>query len=430
LATFKVKDFGARGDGTTLDTQAIQAAIAEAAKTGGTVFFDPGVYLTGALFLKSGITFRVGQGVRLRGSPDLAQYPLVQTRVAGIEMQWPAGLLNVYREKDVQIVGEGVIDGDGKVFWDSYWNLRRRYDPKGLRWAADYDCKRPRLIHIYESSDVVLKGPQLMRAGFWTVHVCYSQDVTIADVVIRNNEGGRGPSTDGIDIDSSRKVVVERADIACNDDALCIKAGRDSDGLRVARPTEDVVIRDCIVRDAAAGITFGSETSGGFRNIEVSGIKVFHPTPLGIFFKSAHTRGGVITNIHIHHVQTFDVPTIFRVNLNWNPTYSYAEIPKGIQEVPPYWKVLATPVPKEKGLARLRDVYVHDVVATGAKQAFDVAAYPEAPLRNFRFERLDWEAQAAGRIAHAQSWNFQNTKILTLDGKPVTVEASSDVTGL
>jgi len=430
LRSFKANDFGAKGDGITLDTQSIQTAIDAAATAGGTVCFARGVYLTGSLFVKSGVTILLDKDVCLRGSNDLAHYPLVRTRVAGIEMIWPAGLLNVYREKDVRIAGDGVIDGDGKVFWDSYWNLRRQYDPRGLRWAADYDCRRPRLVHIFESAGVTLRGLQLTRSGFWSVHVCYSHDVHIIEVTIRNNEGGRGPSTDGIDIDSSRDVVVERADITCNDDALCIKAGRDSDGLRVARPTERVVIRNCIVRDAAAGITFGSETSGGFHKIDVSGIRVLGPTPIGILFKSAHTRGGHLRGIRIRDVHMQGVPTVFRINLNWNPEYSYAVIPEGVTEVPPYWRVLATPVPRAKGIPRLDDVRVHDIVAVGAKQAFDVAAYAEAPLRKFRFGRLVWDADSAGRIENADDWEFRDSKIRGRDGRLPTIVHSVNVKGL
>src|SRR5690242_17115837 len=254
----KVNDFGAKGDGATLDTVAIQATIDRAAQMGATVRFAPGVYLTGSLFLKSGVTLLIDEGVRLLGSRSLEDYASIRTRVAGIEMVWPAALLNVYQQSGVRIEGTGVIDGDGKVFWDSYWKLRHEYEPRGLRWAADYDCRRPRLVHIYGSSDVTLRGLHLTRSGFWTVHVCYSKDVHISEVTIRNNEGGRGPSTDGIDVDSSQRVVVEKADIECNDDAICMKAGRDSDGLRVARSTHDVTVRDCVIRDAAAGVTFGS----------------------------------------------------------------------------------------------------------------------------------------------------------------------------
>ena len=272
---------GAIGDGETLNTKAIQAAIDAAAKTGATVALKPGVYRTGAIFLKSGVTLRLDKGVTLLGSRNIADYPEMPTRVAGIELTWPAALVNIYRQKNVRIVGDGTIDGDGKVFWDSYWALRREYDPKGLRWAADYDCKRPRLIQVFDSEKIELAGPRLRRAGFWTVHVCYSRDIHVADLNIRNNEGGRGPSTDGVAIDSSHDVLVERIDVACNDDALCLKAGRDADGLRVNRPTYNVTIRDCVIRDASAGVTFGSETSGGFHDIKVSGLTVHHPTTDG-----------------------------------------------------------------------------------------------------------------------------------------------------
>ena len=268
-ANFNVKDFGARPDGTTLDTAAIQQAIDTAAKSGGTVTFDPGTYLTGSLFVKSHVTLQIGAGVTLLGSQDLSDYPVMPTRIAGIEMSWPAALINVYKQSHAAIEGQGTVDGDGKVFWDSYWSLRKKYDAKGLRWAADYDAQRPRLIQVYESQQVRIGGGlHLTRSGFWTVHICYSSKVTVDGINIRNNVGGRGPSTDGVDIDSSRHILVEHADISVNDDALCLKAGRDADGLRVNRPTEDVVIRNSIVRDGAAVITIGSETSGGFRNIE------------------------------------------------------------------------------------------------------------------------------------------------------------------
>jgi polygalacturonase len=421
---------GAIGDGKTLNTRAIQAAIEEAAKTGGTVAFKPGFYRTGSLFLKSGVTLRLDKGVTLLGSQDLADYPELPTRVAGIELTWPAALINVYKQKNVRIVGDGTIDGDGKIYWDSYWALRRQYDPKGLRWAADYDCKRPRLIQIFDSKTVELAGPRLRRAGFWTVHVCYSRDVHLADLNIRNNEGGRGPSTDGVDIDSSHDVLVERIDVACNDDALCLKAGRDADGLRVGRPTYNVTIRDCVIRDASAGITFGSETSGGFHDIKVSGLTVLHPTPVGILFKSAHTRGGVIRDIDIRDLHLQDVFTVFRVNLNWNPSYSYATIPEGLTNVPDYWRVMTQPVSPERGRAHLSDVRIADIKAIGAKTAFEVAAFPEAPLERFAFDNLDLDAQAGGRIANAKDWTFKRTLVDTLDGKAPEVADSSGVVGL
>lgn len=428
---FDAADFGAVGDGETINTRPIQAAIdAAAGAGGGTVVLKPGVYLSGSLFVKSNVTLLIGRGATIKGLRDIAAYPMVRTRVAGIEMEWPAGLLNIYQQKNARITGEGLVDGDGKVFWDAYWAMRRDYDPKGLRWAADYDCRRPRLIHVYDAEAVEVSGLNLARSGFWTVHVCYSRDVKVSDLIIRNNLGGRGPSTDGIDIDSSERVLVERCDLSVNDDAICIKAGRDWDGLRVARPCRQVKVRDCIVRDAHAGMTFGSETSGGFEDIEVSGLRIEYPVPLGIFFKSGHTRGGVINNIALKNIHLQDVATLFRVNLNWYPNYSYAQIPAGITDIPDYWRALATPVPREQGIPRIRDVRLSDIKAVGGKIGFEAAAYEEAPLRDFSFDRLDWDVREAGSIANADNWRFSDCKIDTLDGTGPKVTASRGVVGL
>jgi len=429
-AEFRVADYGAKGDGKTLDTGAIQKAIDAAAAAKGTIVFQPGVYLTGALFLKSGTYLRVDQGVELRGAQDLSAYPIMWTRIAGIEMNWPAALINVYQQSNVRISGQGVIDGDGKIWWDKYWSLRKEYEPKGLRWASDYDCMRVRLIQIYKSSNVQLEGLTLRRSGFWTVHICFSGKVTVSGVTIRNNIGGRGPSTDGIDVDSSSNVLVERCDIECNDDALCLKAGRDADGLRVNRPTQKVVVRDCTVRGGAAGITIGSETSGGVRDVEVHRLKVLRPVPNGILFKSARTRGGRVENIVIHNLEMDGVATPIAVNLNWNPSYSYATLPAGMKDVPDYWKVLLEPVPPEKGIPHFRRVRISDIKATGAQRAISVHGYKEAPLADFRFQNLHIEAKSAGEIQNALNWLFVNTLITTIDGSRVAVKDSENVKGL
>jgi polygalacturonase len=431
VKTFAVNDHGAFGDGSHLDTKAIQSAIDAAVKTHGIVVFKSGTYLTGSIFVKTGVTLKLDKGVILRGSQQLADYPMMPTRVAGIEMAWPAALVNVYEQTNAAIIGEGIIDGDGKVFWDSYWALRKTYEPKGLRWASDYDARRPRLVQIFNSSNVRLgEGLHLRRSGFWTVHICYSHDVTVDGVEIRNNEGGKGPSTDGIDIDSSNHILVAHADIAVNDDALCLKAGRDADGLRVNRPTEDVVLRDSTIREGAAGVTFGSETSGGFRRIEAYGLKVLAPVPVGILFKSAHTRGGFAEAVNIHDITMSDVGVVLRVTMNWNPAYSYAEIPAGMTDMPSYWRTLTTHVPEGKGIAHVRDVHISRIKATGVKTAFEVDAYPQAPLEQFAFSGLDIDAKTAGHIADAKGWTFKDIHLTTADGSVVETWDAVDITGI
>jgi polygalacturonase len=429
-AEFRANDYGAKGDDSTRNTTAIQMAIDAASKTGGTVVFAPGVYRTGSIFLKSGTHLRVDKGVVIRGAQDQAAYPVMPTRVAGIEMSWPAALINVYEQANVSISGQGIIDGDGKMWWDKYGQVRREYEPKGLRWASDYDVQRPRLIQIYKSEKVDLQGLTLKRSGFWTVHICYSSHVTVDGITIRNNIGGRGPSTDGIDVDSSSDVLVQNADIECNDDAVVMKAGRDADGLRVNRPTENVIVRDVTVRDGAAGITFGSETSGGIRHIEAYRIHVLAPSHNGILFKSAATRGGTIEDISIHDIDIQGVPTVFAITFNWNPAYSYAKIPADLAKVPEYYKVLTQPISRERGLPHLRNVRISNVKATGATEAFSVLSYSESPLQNVTFRDIDIQAQRAGTIQNAENWRFESIRIQTSDRSRVELKDSRDVTGL
>jgi len=424
----RANNYGAKGDGTTLNTQAIQKAIDSASLHGGTVTLDPGTYLTGSLFLKSNVTLDIPDGVTLIGSEKLEDYPMLPTRIAGIEMTWPAALINARDQHDVTITGKGTIDGDGPIWWKSYWDLRATYEPRGLRWASDYDARRPRLILLQSSSNVHLGGGLLLkRSGFWTIQILYSHDIAVDGVTIRNNEGGKGPSTDGIDIDSSRDILVEHADIEVNDDALCLKAGRDSDGLRVNRPTENVVVRDSIIRHGAAAITIGSETSGGFRNIEAYNLTALSGVPSGVLFKSAHTRGGTAKDIRIHDLTLEGVAIPIHITMNWNPSYSYATLPANIKDPPPYYVTLTTRVPEEQGLPHFSDVHIWNIKATGAKQAFNVTAYPNATLDNFRLDHLNIQAATAGTIANSKDWTLTDSTIQTTDGSKLIFTDSNRI---
>ncbi len=142
---YSVNKYGAVNDGKTLATKSIQRAIDEAAaKGGGIVSFAPGKYLTGSLFIKTGVNLQVNKGVEILGSQDIRDYPEIDTRVAGIEMKWPAALINILKQHKAGISGAGLVNAQCKPFWDAYWQLRKEYDPKELRWIVDYDAKRPR----------------------------------------------------------------------------------------------------------------------------------------------------------------------------------------------------------------------------------------------------------------------------------------------
>lgn len=351
--TFKVKDFGAQNDSNYLSTQAIQKAIDACSNAGGgKVLFEPGYYQTGALFVKKGVYLHIDTGTTLLASTDINQYPEFRSRIAGIEMVWPSAVINIIDTQHAGITGAGTIDCRGKVFWDKYWEMRKEYVQKGLRWIVDYDCKRVRGILVSGCSDITLKDFTLMRTGFWGIQILYSNHCTLHKLTVNNNIGGHGPSTDGIDIDSSTYVLIDGCDIDCNDDNICLKAGRDADGLRVNRPTEYVVVRNCIARKGAGLITCGSETSGDIRYVLGYNLQAYG-TSSTLRLKSALNRGGTVEYIYMTDVIADGVQNVLAADLNWNPSYSYSELPAEYEgkEVPEHWNVMLQKVePLKKGI--------------------------------------------------------------------------------
>lgn len=427
---YQVTDFGAVTDTAVLSTRAIQAAIDTcAAKGGGRVTFAPGDYKTGTLFLASNVDLHLPAGVRLYGSTDIADYPVIDTRVAGIEMKWPAALITAIGQQNVSLTGDGEIWGQGKVFWDNYWTMRKDYDQRGLRWIVDYDCMRPRMILFQACEDVTLRGNRYYEAGFWTVHILYSEHVTIDGILVNNNNAGKGPSTDGIDIDSSTRVLVEHCDISCNDDNFCLKAGRDADGLRVNRPTEYVVIRHCIARQGDGLFTCGSETSGGIRHIVAYDLTAIG-TKVGLRFKSALNRGGVVEAIWLANIKMEAIRDPFQINLNWNPNYSYSKLPAPYtwDEIPDHWKVMLTPVdPPEKGLPTFRDIHFTEIQATNCQTALICEGVEASPVSGFSLKNVHITAKNPGRMYWAKDWTLDNVYIGGENGEQVMMEHNINV---
>lgn len=433
-AIFAAAAYGAKPDGVAVSTAAIQKAIdAAAAAGGGVVTLPSGTNVTGALFLKANVELRLDEGVTLRAVQDEAAYPVIPYRVAGIEMPWLAAVVNAVGQRNVRLTGTGVLDGDGSYWWRKYWGddrkggLRADYERRGLRWAADFDCRRPPAVLFKDCEDVTVSGVTILRSPFWTLHLLYCARVTVDGVTIRNNIGGYGPSSDGIDVDSSRDVLIQNCDISCYDDNICLKAGRDADGLRVNRPTENVVIRDCVTREGHGMFTLGSETSGGIRNVEVYNLRALG-TRTGLRFKLALPRGGVVEDIRIREIVMEGVKNPFVVG-GAGMVYDYP-LPDDLREsdMPPHWKTLRQKVePAARGVPEYRNISISNVTARGAAQAFDVCADPEKPIRAVSLANISIQARKAGRIQHATDWTMEEVAVDVQDAKPIKLEDCRNV---
>ena len=408
---FIANDFGAKSDTTFISTKTIQAAIDKCASAGGGVVkFLPGVYVTGSLFIKSNVELRIDDKVLILGSQNFNDYPEIQTRIAGIETTWPAALINLVGVKNAALTGKGIVNARGKFCWDKYWSMRKEYDTKGLRWVVDYDAKRVRTVLVQNSEQITIKELTFKNAGFWTIQLLYSSYLTVNGVVIKNNEDGSGPSTDGVDVDSSTWTLVENCDIDCNDDNFCLKAGRDWDGLRVNKPTEYVVIRKCIARRGAGLVTLGSETSGSIRHIYCTDLSAKH-TDNGLRIKSATTRGGTVEDVYFVNSTLDSIRTAYQFNLNWYPAYSYSELPKGynIDSVPQHWKALVQKVtPPEKGIPYAKNFYINNVKITNAQKAFEVNGLENSQIENFNFTNSSVTAAILGEMVFTKNWTYKN----------------------
>jgi len=375
------------------------------------------------------VNLHLSKGTTLLASDNIQDYPEFPSRIAGIEMTWPSAVINIMDAENAALTGEGFIDCRGKVFWDKYWAMREEYEKKNLRWIVDYDCKRVRGVLVSNSKHITLKDFTLVRTGFWACQILYSDHCSVSGLTINNNVGGHGPSTDGIDIDSSTNILVENCDVDCNDDNICIKAGRDADGLRVNRPTENVVVRNCIARKGAGLLTCGSETSGSIRNVLAHDL-IAYGTGSVLRLKSSMNRGGTVENIYVTGVEADSVSNVLEVDLNWHPKYSYSKLPVEYEsrEIPAHWKIMLTPVePKEKGYPHFRNVYFSHVRAKRSKCFITASGWNDSlRIENFYLFNIRAQVKTAGKIVYGKKVRLSEIYLEVEDKSQVRQEYNID----
>jgi polygalacturonase len=291
---FNVRDYGALGDGTNLDTSAVQKALdACTSANGGTVVVPAGNYLIGSVVMGGKTTLRLESGANLTGSTNIADYPLTQVRYEGEFGAGHRALISVENANDAAITGSGSITGPPMA-------ISQLRNPRG-----------PVLIELAGCTNVTLDGFTTHYQRLWSIHTLFCQDVTIRNLTIRSTS----VNGDGIDVDSSRNILIEGCDINTGDDAISLKSGRGENAVRLNRPTENVTIRNCtLVSRSFAGLGIGTELSGGIFNTLVEDCTLSgHQN--GIFLKSRNGRGGCIKNFTGVNLTIHDSPTFLNIDL-------------------------------------------------------------------------------------------------------------------
>jgi polygalacturonase len=325
-AHFVITDYGAVGDGKTMNTKAIQAEIDKiAANGGGTLVVPKGVFMSGALFFKQGVNLLIETGGVLKGTIDKSEYPQINTRWEGEERVWTSAFINFDHMTHVSVTGDGTIDGSGDLWMQREPRIRGRigrggttqpaFNP-GAQAAATNPAQRlgrPRLICFSNCQDVHISDLHLIKQAIWCLHILYSQNVDVDNLSI--DAMGLIPSSDGMDVDSSRDVRISHCNISCNDDDISIKSGKNDDGRRVNRPSENITISDCTI-GLGGGIAMGSEVTGSVRHVLVQRC-VFNGTDAGARFKSQATRGGVLEDIVFRDITINNTRWAFDFNLAW-----------------------------------------------------------------------------------------------------------------
>src|SRR5713101_4518833 len=279
---FKITEHGAVADGSSDSTAAIRKAIEAChAAGGGRVIVSPGVFMTGAIHLKSNVNLYLAEGATLKFATDPAMYlPVVFTRFEGTECLNFSPFIYAFEQGNIAITERGV--------------------PVAQRIFGKDHRLRPNFIQPYRCRNVLIESITIRNSPMWEIHPVLSSNVTVRGVKISSH----GPNNDGCNPESSRDVLIEDCVFDTGDDCIAIKSGRDNDGRRVAKASENIVIRNCTMKDGHGGVVFGSEVSGNIRNVFVENCHMDSPNLDRAFrFKSNARRGGIVENIFARNVE-------------------------------------------------------------------------------------------------------------------------------
>jgi polygalacturonase len=425
---FSILDYGAHKDGSASSTEAIRSAI-QAAKAagGGTVYVPPGTYVTGPIELVNNLVLQIDAGATLRF--PATKLPFTKGREQGIECITPVPLIGGRYLQNVTITGRGVLTTDnaewlkimprikpsgtdpGSAFGPNWERLLQDLEVKTPAPDEEYEKVapelRPSFVRTMDSTNVLIEGVHFLGSSMWTIHLLYTDNAVVRNVII---ETYPGVHTDGIAVDSSRNVRISDCYIDTGDDGIVLKSGKDADGRRVNKPTENVSIANCTVHHAHGAVTLGSEIAGGIRNVVANNITC-DGTQMGVRIKSRRGRGGVVEDVR------FNNWTMENVGQAINVTSYYmmeGEVRTSAQPVSE-----RTPV--------FRNIAISHMTISGARVAINIEGLPEMPITGLRINDVIASAKIGMKAHNTLALELHHVQVNADTGPAFLVQDSKEL---
>ena len=452
--SLSVADFGGRGDGITLNTDAFSKTINALSKKGGGKLIVPaGVWFTGPLELKSNINLHLEKGALILFSPDFSLYPLISTSFEGLQTRRCQSPISAHNAENVAITGEGSINGSGEAWrplkkakvtesqWKkviksggvlkdaTYWfpsvgSLKGQSKsdmnvPSGslteTEWTEIKDFLRPVMISFIDCKNVLLQGVLFENSPSWNIHPLLCTNLIIDHITVRNPSYAQ--NGDGIDVESCKNVLLINSNFDVGDDGICIKSGKDEEGRKRGRPTENVIVDNCKVFKAHGGFVVGSEMSGGVRNISVKNCQ-FLGTDVGLRFKSNRGRGGLVENIFISDIYMFDIATdSFLFDLYYGGKSATESLEDGDDTQTSTQRPIVT-----AETPSFRNIYVKNIVSRNARRAMFFNGLPEMNITNINLENAIITSEYGAFISESDGIKFKNIQIYPQTGAALTLQ--------
>ncbi len=456
--TVSITKFNAIGDGHHLNTKSFNDAIEHIHKKGGGVVFVPkGLWITGPMVLKSNVNLHLSTGATILFTADFDQYPLVQGNWEGLPQMRNQSPISATSATNIAITGKGIIDGNGdawrmvkkeklsesawkklvasggilsedkKTWYPSEKSLKgsKLTNPGTIEPGKDKlfydsikDFLRPNMLVLTNCKNILLEGVTFQNSPAWCLHPLMSEHITVRNLTVKNPWYAQ--NGDGIDVESCKNVQIINSVFDVGDDALCIKSGRDEAGRKRGMPTENVHITGCTVYASHGGFVIGSEMSGGARNINVTNC-TFIGADIGLRFKTARGRGGIVENIFIEHIYMKDIPgdaILFDMYYMGKDPVPMA----GETRVLP--KVEMKPVDETTPI--FKNFYIGKVYCSGAEKGIYIRGLPEMHVKNIVLENIVLQAKKGFDIQEASGIVFRNITMLTKNTEPVVDIVQSD----